>query len=177
MVAEAPLERTEHGLVPAGEGWFVLNARETRWLESDEMGVFTPFESEDARFQELGFNIAILQPGQRNCMYHGEEAQEDFLVLSGECLLIVEGQERQLRAWDLVHCPPWTEHVLLGAGDGPCVLLGVGARKQGRGLVYPVNETALKHGAGVEKETADPREAYAAFKGDTPVSCPADFPA
>ena len=133
-------------------------------------------DSEEARFSQVGIGIGILRPGESNARYHGEDAQEDFLVLSGECLLIVEGEERPLRAWDFVHCPPWTEHIFVGAGDGPCVVLGVGARRKGRGLVYPVNETALKHGAGVEEETTDPAVAYARFPEAVPIPCPEEFP-
>jgi len=107
----------------------------------------------------------VLKPGQPNCMYHGEDAQEDFLVLSGECLLPVEGAERRLRAWDFVHWPPWTEHVFVGAGTGPCVVLMVGERRLGSGIRYPVSELARRHGAGVERETDSPKEAYARFAG------------
>jgi quercetin dioxygenase-like cupin family protein len=101
------------------------------------------------------------QAGEIGATYHLEDTQEGFLVLAGECLLIVEGEERQLRAWDFVHCPPGTAHTFVGAGDGPCVVVGVGARRKGRGIIYPVNETASKHGAGVDEETSDPRVAYA----------------
>jgi uncharacterized cupin superfamily protein len=102
-------------------------------------------------------------------MYHRENEQEDFLVLAGECLLLVEGQERHLHQWDFVHCPPWTEHVLVGAGDGPCAVLALGARTGGD-IVYPVSELALRHGAGVERETPNPQEAYADVEpdGDVP---------
>jgi len=175
VVPEAPLERDEHGVRPLGDGWFVVNARDLRWFES-ELGLYTMFDSEEARFEQVGVNIGILRPGEPNCMYHGEEAQENFLVLSGECLLIVEGQERLLRAWDFVHCPPWTEHVFVGAGDGPCVVVAVGARKKGRGLRYPVNEVAIGQGAGVEEETSDPSVAYARFAEDKPIPCPEEFP-
>ena len=175
VVPEAPLERTETGLRAAGEGWFVVNARDLRWFES-ELGLYTMFDSEEARFDQVGINIGILRPGEPNCMYHAEEAQEDFLVLSGKCLLIVEGEERLLRAWDFVHCPPWTEHVFVGAGDGPCIVVAIGARKKGRGLRYAVNETALVHGAGVEEETSDPKVAYARFAEDKPIPCPEAFP-
>jgi uncharacterized cupin superfamily protein len=168
VVPEAPLEKTEHGVVPAGEGWFVLNMRDARWVQSDGLGIYVPFEGEDVRFEQLGINVSVLQPGEPSCMYHAEETQEDFLLLAGECLLLVEGQERRLRAWDFVHCPSWTEHVFVGAGDGPCLLVGVGARKKGKGLRYPVDQIALKHGAGVETETSDPREAYARFADDRP---------
>jgi len=176
VVPEAPLERGEIGLRPVGEGWFVVNVRDMRWFESDGLDRYALFDSEEARFQQVGIGIGILRPGEPNCMYHTEEAQEDFLVLAGECLLIVEGEERLLRAWDFVHCPQWTEHVFVGAGDGPCVVVGMGARRKGGALRYPVNQTALKHGAGVEEETSDPSVAYARFSEDKPISCPDEFP-
>jgi uncharacterized cupin superfamily protein len=175
VVPEAPLEHDGHGLRPVGEGWFVLNVRDARWFTS-ELDTYGQFESDEVRFDQVGIGIGILSPGKSSGMYHGEDAQEDFLVLSGECLLIVEGQERPLKAWDFVHCPPWTEHIFVGAGDGPCVVLGVGARRKGRGIVYPVNETASRHGAGVAEETSDPRVAYARFSEDTPVSGHDVFP-
>ena len=99
-------------------------------------------------------------------MYHRENDQEDFLVLAGEALLIVEGTERPLRRWDLVHCPAGTGHVIVGAGEGPCLVLAVGARDRSVGPdwgAYTVDEAALRHGAGVERETTDPDEAYARF--------------
>jgi uncharacterized cupin superfamily protein len=111
VVPEAPLESNEAGAYPAGDGWFVLNVRDAQWFDSHELGLYAPFEGEHARFDQLGMNLSILRPGEPSCMYHAEEAQEDFLVLAGECLLIVEGQERALRQWDFVHCPEWTEHV------------------------------------------------------------------
>ncbi|HUB03751.1 MAG TPA: cupin domain-containing protein [Solirubrobacteraceae bacterium] len=166
VVPEAHLKRTEHGLEPDGEGWFVLNAREAKWLDG-EFGAYTRFEG-DARFPGVGFNIGVLAPGQPSCKYHGEEDQEDFLVLAGECLLLVEGEERHLKAWDFVHCPPWTEHVFVGAGDGPCALLGVSSRA-GEGVIYPRADVALRHKAGVEQETREPREAYADIKPDVEV--------
>ena len=136
MVPEAPLEETEHGVRPAGEGWFVLNVRDARWFRASSAS-YTMLDREERRFDRLGIGIGVLQPGRPGGMYHGEDAQEDFLVLSGECLLIVEGEERRLKAWDFVHCPPWTEHIFVGAGDGPCVVLGVGARRKGRGHPLP----------------------------------------
>jgi uncharacterized cupin superfamily protein len=165
MVPEAPLERTEAGLAPRGDGWFVVNARDARWQE-DAFGVFTRFEGEP-RFSQVGINVSVIQPGSPTCMYHRESTQEDFLVLAGECLLLVEGEERLLRAWDFVHSPPWTDHVFVGAGDGPCIILAVGARPDDE-VVYPVAEVALRHGAGVEKETSDPAEAYAKYGRSKP---------
>jgi uncharacterized cupin superfamily protein len=166
MVPEAPLERVDGGLVPAGEGWFVVNARDARWLEG-EHGAYAPFEG-DERFPQLGVNLALLEPGQPASMYHGEADQEDFLVLAGECLLLIEGRERRLAAWDFVHCPAWTEHVLIGAGTGPCAILLVGVRSGG-GVVYPASQLAQRHGAGVERETREPREAYAHVRANAPV--------
>jgi uncharacterized cupin superfamily protein len=163
MPKESRLAQTPGGKVPEGAGWFVLNAREARWLTGD-FGAYTRFEGEE-RFPHLGINIGVLQPGQPACYYHAENDQEDFLVLSGECLLLIEGQERRLRAWDFVHCPPWTEHVFVGAGSGPCAVLAVGVRS-GDQTIYPVSELALRHRAGVSRETRDPSEAYAEIADD-----------
>jgi uncharacterized cupin superfamily protein len=165
-VPEAPLERSGEGLAPKGEGWFVVNAREARWLEGD-YGAYTRFEG-DTRFAQLGINIGVLAPGQPSCLYHGEEDQEDFLVLSGECLLLIEGEERRLKQWDFVHCPPWTEHVFVGAGSGPCALLAVGGRSS-RNVIYPASELARRHGAGAAAETRDPQVAYAENRPDADV--------
>jgi uncharacterized cupin superfamily protein len=163
VVPEAPLEQTEHGLVPTGDGWFVLNAREARWRHAPGRGAVSDLEGEQD-FPHLGVNIRVLEPGEPMSMYHWEADQEDFLVVAGEGLLLVEGEERPLRAWDFVHCPAGTNHVILGAGEGPCILVAVGARERSTGPDwggYPVDETALRHGAGVEQETTDEKEAYA----------------
>jgi uncharacterized cupin superfamily protein len=165
VVPEAPLEMTKFGFRPGGPGWFVVNAREVRWRDTGALGAFCDFEGK-RRFPDLGINLNVLQPGQPMGMYHRENTQEDFLVLAGECLLIVEGDERKLKQWDLFHSPPQTEHILVGAGDGPAVVLAVGARgRRRKGMVYPVSKTALKHGAGVKKETTSPSEAYGSFAG------------
>jgi uncharacterized cupin superfamily protein len=175
VVPEASLEPTESGLRPTGHGWYVLNVRDARWFDSD-LDCYAVLEPEDPRFDQVGIGIGVLQPGQPSGMYHGEDAQEDFLVLSGECLLLIEGEERRLTAWDFVHCPPWTEHIFVGAGDGRCLVVGIGARRKGRGIRYPRNEFALRYGASVETDTTDPREAYARFGEDWPVPCPPNFP-
>ena len=157
------MRKADGGLVPEGEGWFVLSAREALWRDC-HFGAYTRFEGEE-RWKHLGFNIGVLEPGQPACYYHAENDQEDFLVLSGECLLLIEGQERALKAWDFVHCPPWTEHVFVGAGDGPCAVLAVGSRT-GDQTIYPVSEVALRHRAGVRRETRDPSRAYADIADD-----------
>src|SRR5205823_14380631 len=120
-------------------------------------------EGDAAPFDQIGYTLAVLGPGQPNGMYHREDDQEDFLVLSGECLLIVEGEERHLRAWDFVHCPPGTEHIFVGAGEAPCVIFMAGSRADPANL-YPVSELARKHGAGVAEETSESQEAYAPFE-------------
>jgi uncharacterized cupin superfamily protein len=161
MVPEAPMEDGPGGKKPAGEGWYVVNAREAEWIHNEKFGAGVTFESEAAEFPHYGINIQVMWPGQPNYYYHAEEGQEDFLVLSGECILLVEGEERPLKAWDFVHCPPWTEHVFVGSGDGPCAIVGVGARNAGEGLVYPVSEVALRHGAGVKEKATSGKVAYA----------------
>jgi uncharacterized cupin superfamily protein len=140
--------------------WFVVNARDARWVWN-EMGGYCNFEDGDTRFEQVGINLNVLHPGVPMAMYHEEPGQEGFLVLKGEALLIVEGEERPLNAWDFVHCPPHTKHVILGAGDGPSLVLAVGARK-GQ-ATYPVDETAVRHGAGVETETSSPKDAYSKY--------------
>jgi uncharacterized cupin superfamily protein len=169
MVPESSLEQTEYGLVPKGDGWFVLNAREAPWWNRDRRGVLCEFEAfaDGQDFHQLGINLTILGPGEPMAMYHRENDQEDFLVLAGEALLIVEGEERPLAQWDFVHCPAGTEHVIVGAGDAPCVVLAVGARALSTGPdwgAYTVSEAALRHDAGVERETTDPGDAYARFR-------------
>jgi uncharacterized cupin superfamily protein len=171
-VPEARLESTELGLVPAGEGWFVVNAREAPWNHAPGRSTFCHFEG-DAGFPQLGFNVSVLGPGEPMAMYHWEADQEGFLVVAGEALLIVEGQERRLRAWDFFHCPAGTEHAIVGAGDGRCVMVAVGARdhwyKPDWGA-YTVSEAALRHGAGVERETTDEWEAYDGLPHRRPVA-------
>jgi uncharacterized cupin superfamily protein len=170
MVPEARLDSTEHGLVPQGEGWFVLSARDSRWLHREGRSAFCDFEG-DMDFPQLGINISVLQPGELMAMYHWEADQEDFLVLAGEALLIIEGEERPLRRWDFVHCPPRAKHTIVGAGDGPCLMLAVGAREHQNGPGwggYGVDEVAQRHGAGVDKETTEATEAYARFQRREP---------
>jgi uncharacterized cupin superfamily protein len=165
VVSESRLVSTEHGLVPEGDGWFVLNAREARWRPGQGRGAYCVFEGEP-EFSQLGIHLVALEPGEPMAMYHWEADQEDFLVLAGEALLVVEGEERALRQWDFVHCPARTKHVIVGAGDASCLVLAVGARDRSTGPDwggYSVDETALRHGAAVEHETTDPEEAYARF--------------
>src|SRR6478672_4193868 len=162
---EAPLEDSSSGLAPAGDGWFVVNVRDAQWLTSENgekqpSGSECSFESAKAEFSELGIRLHVLPPGEPNGLYHSESTQEDFLVLAGECLLLVEGEERRLRAWDFVHCPPGTEHIFVGAGAKPCVILMVGARAENWNVLYSVSELVRRYGASADEETSDPRRAY-----------------
>jgi uncharacterized cupin superfamily protein len=173
MVPESPLEETEHGLVATDGGWFVLNARDAPWRVRNGRGAYAEFEGFEGKadFSQLGINLQVLGPGEPMAMYHYEHDQEDFLVLAGEPLLVVEGNERPLRPWDLVHCPAGTRHVIVGAGDAPSLILAVGARDRSTGPdwgAYTVDEAASRHGAGVERETTDAAEAYARFQPGEP---------
>jgi uncharacterized cupin superfamily protein len=149
--------------------WSIVNVAEAPAMQHEVAGASIRLIDE-ADVTEIGVNIRVLQPGQPNGKYHAENVQEDFLVLSGEVLAILDGEERTLRAWDFVHCPPGTAHVFVGAGDGPSAVLMVGARSPDKVYRYPTSELAARFGASAPAETADPREAYADWKpGFTPV--------
>ena len=171
---EARLEPAESGLVSVSEGWFILNVRDAAWLSNKAFGLRAVFEGsgpalrgrpdlEGHRFDQIGINLAFLSPGKPSGLYHTDSRQEDFLVLAGECVAIVEEEERRLRAWDFLHCPPGTGHVFVGVSAELCVILMVGARTREREVVYPRSEAALGRGAGVEVETSSAAEAYAPF--------------
>ncbi len=161
---EARLEDSGSGLAPAAAGWFVVNVRDAEWWTSETFGSACCFESREFYFPQLGINLSALQPGEPNALYHSESQQEAFLVLSGECRLLVEGEERLLRPWDFFHSPAGTEHNFVGAGDGPCVILMAGARTEDELLHYPVSELAERYGASAEEETPDFKQAYARFE-------------
>ncbi|HJR95511.1 MAG TPA: cupin domain-containing protein [Gaiellaceae bacterium] len=174
MVSEARLERTEHGLGAEGEGWFVLDLREAQWRHANGRGAvcvaLDDFEGWRSDLQ-YGFNPFVLMPGEAMSMYHWEADQEAFLVLAGEAVLVVEGEERPLRAWDFVHSPPQTKHVIVGAGRGPCVVVAVGSRAhdgQADAPGFPVDEVARSHGASVGEDTMDGGAAYASVSGREP---------
>jgi uncharacterized cupin superfamily protein len=166
-VPEARLDDFGSGLAPVSDGWFVVNVRDAEWWTSERRGARCPFESEypagDARpveFGQLGINVTVLEPGQSG-LYHAESDQEGFLVVCGEGRLLVEGEERLLRPWDFFHAPPWTEHILVGAGGGPCVIVMAGARSGDPQVRYPASELAARYGASVAEDTSDWRAAYA----------------
>ncbi|MFL5895457.1 MAG: cupin domain-containing protein [Thermoleophilaceae bacterium] len=160
-VPEAPMREEAGGLTPAGPGWFVVNVADALAKHHEIGGSYVPFENRDVeRFPQFGINVHVLQPGQPNAKYHSEPAQEAFLVLEGECLLIVEGQERRMKQWDFFSCPPGTDHVMVGAGDGPCAILMVGTRLDPDTADYPPSELAAKYGAEAPQPTTGPSDAY-----------------
>ena len=165
-VEEALSEETPYGRYITSEGWFVLNLEDALAVRNDEKGgVVYPIEARAAPFRDFGVNVRLLRPGQPNCLYHSESAQEGFFVLSGECTLIVEEQERRLRQWDYFHCPAHTLHVFVGGGE-PRAILMIGARPEQETLLYPVSEVAARHGASAAKETSSGDEAYADWPGE-----------
>jgi len=174
-VPEAQLQDFGSGLTPVSEGWFVVNARDAEWWFAGTRGARCAFENEygdpPVEFGGLGINLTVLEPAQ-TVLYHAEANQEAFLVLAGECALLVEGEERRLRPWDFFHSPPWTEHAFVGAGEGPSVILMAGARSD-PGVRYPASELAARHGASVAEDTSDWRQAYATvelFRRERPPS-------
>lgn len=176
MVPEAPLHQTDEGLVPGAPGWFVINAREARWRKRPERGYSLPLsgwsdEECETHFPQLGVNLIVLAPGEPLAMYHWEADTEGFLVIAGEPLLIIEGEERPLRQWDYVHCPPHTGHIIVGAGSGPNVVLAMSSREfmatpEWGG--YTADPAALRHNAAVEEDTTDQEVAYARFGDPVP---------
>lgn len=174
MSKERKLTETEHGLVPEGEGWFVLNAADACWNANERFGTYCDFEGK-TKFTQVGMHIHILRPGQPNCLYHEEDQQEDFLVLSGECLLLVDGQERPLRKWDFFHSTPGTRHVFVGAGAEDCAILMIGKRDPQTKLLYPRDDVAVKHSASAKEETTEPPVAYDGTPPSTPIPTPAIF--
>jgi uncharacterized cupin superfamily protein len=165
-VNEASAEDTPYGRYITSDGWFVLNLTDALAVRNEEKGGASyPLEARAAPFRDVGVQVRVLWPGDPNGYYHSEDVQEGFLVLSGECTLVVEEQERTLRQWDYVHCPAGTRHIFVGAGEGPCAILMLGARPD-VGLHYPVSHVAAKHGASAAAETSDPDAAYADWPGD-----------
>ena len=168
MVSEARLDRVASGLAPVTPGWFVVNTAEAAWVTNDDWcGGVCIFESDDFVLRgrpdlteyvkpHAGFTIRVVPVGQPSDLYHAESVQEDFLIISGECILIIEEEERHLRTWDFVHCPPMTAHTFVATDDGPCVILATGNRRDDLERIYPRSETALRHGAGSDVTTPDP---------------------
>ena len=157
---EAKIEETEHGRMPADGGWFIMNLRDVAWATVKGGGAWAAWETRDTASETLGWGVHILWPGDSPGYYHAESQQEGFLVLSGECIAIVEGEERRMGPGDFLHSPPGTAHITVGAGDGPCALVMVGTRAPNNEIQYLVEPAAAKYGHSVETQTDSPREAY-----------------
>jgi uncharacterized cupin superfamily protein len=158
------------------ERWYVRNLREAEWRHATGRGAvcvaLDDFEGLKKDVQ-YGVNVFVLEPGEPMSMYHWEADQEAFIILSGEAVLVVEGEERPVRQWDFVHSPPQTKHVLVGAGSGPCVVFAVGSRDhdgEPDSLGFPADAVAARHGASVEADTMDGGEAYARVPGREPTA-------
>jgi uncharacterized cupin superfamily protein len=159
-VQEAHIEQTPEGQVPAGDGWFILNLGEMAWASVPGYGAWLDPPHADPSQPGVGVHVHVLQPGEPNGYYHAEAAQEGFIVLSGECIAVVEGEERRMRQWDYFHSPPGTEHITVGAGDEPCAILMFGSPDPSRKVEWIANEVAARHGASVAKTTGRDKEAY-----------------
>jgi uncharacterized cupin superfamily protein len=153
----------------------IVNVAEARASRHPRRATQIEFEQEGALWPDLGVNIQIMEPGVPNCRYHSEPVQEDFLVLYGECIAIIEDEEHPLRQWDLVHCPAGTDHVFVGAGEGPCAVLMIGSRREDAAH-YPVSEVAARYGASAASPTDEPAEAYADWRREPWVQAPNPWP-
>ncbi|MFL5864133.1 MAG: cupin domain-containing protein [Solirubrobacteraceae bacterium] len=161
--------------VPVTAGWFVVNAGKARWLHNRMRSVCRFGGEGEAHFDDLGISLFWLQPEQPMSLYHHEAGQEDFLVIAGDCTLVIEGEERRLETWDFVHCPPRTAHTIVAAGHEPALVLAVGARKEKGSARYPVDSVAIAHGAGVPDESTSASQTYASFGEPTPGPAPVIF--
>ena len=182
MVKEAHLEAVDSGLAPVTPGWFIVNARDAAWMNNDHTGGVCIFEADDFVLRgrpdleeyvkpRAGFTLRVLHPGRPGGMYHAESVQEDFLVLLGECVLIIEDEERHLRAWDFVHCPPGTAHTFVGCGDGPCVIVATGNRDFEDTFWREYRRSEVAHRYGASPETSG-EEANAPWGGQWHVARP-----
>lgn len=154
----------------------MINLADAPAIGAPRGATFIKLEPDGVTWHDTGVNVQVMQPGEPAGRYHSEPVQEGFLVLSGECIAIVEDEERTLRQWDFLHCPARTEHVFVGAGEGPCAVLMIGSRRT-EAIRYTVNETAARYGASVSRETDDPTEAYADWRAEGPdVAVPNPWP-
>jgi uncharacterized cupin superfamily protein len=171
-MAEAELKDTGNGKVPADDGWFIMNLADMEWGAVEGGGTWSAWETKERHSKTLGWGVHVLWPGDAPGMYHSESEQEGFLVLSGECITIVDGQERRMGPWDFFHCPPGTPHITVGAGDGPCALIMVGTRSSDAKIDYIPDPVAARHGHSVPEHTHDSKVAYKDRPPITPARSP-----
>jgi uncharacterized cupin superfamily protein len=153
----------------------IVNLADAPAFRHSRRATIIDFEADEAQWPDTGVNVQIMAPGQPNGRYHSEPVQEDFLVLRGECVVILEGEERRLRQWDFLHCPAGVEHIFVGAGEGPCAVLMIGSRRSVE-VHYPVNELAARYDASVATPTDDPEEAYADWRAEPWERVPSPWP-
>lgn len=160
-------------MIEERDGWFVKNVKGATWTHSEAFGKKCAFDTENP-FPQIGIHVFVLEPGKPNCRYHREEAQEDFLVLAERCKLLVNGEERPLQTWDLIHCPAGVSHVFVGVDDGPCALLAIGYRPgaENEQLFYPASQLARTYNAESPEPTPDPKVAYSDVKPRTRIDPP-----
>jgi uncharacterized cupin superfamily protein len=161
VTEHARMETTATGQRPAEQGWYILNLAQMCWNGFPGGGAWTTFESGPEESDRLGIGVHILWPGDSPGYYHTEEDLEGFLVLSGECVAIVEGEEYRMRAWDYLHSPPGTAHITVGAGTEPCAILMYGTRTKGAAIRYLPDPVAARYGHSVQRESGSPQEVYA----------------
>jgi uncharacterized cupin superfamily protein len=176
-VREAEIEETAEGRVARGDGWFILNLGQMAWQTVPGFGSWCSFDAPNKNADEpgIGVHVHVLMPGEPNGYYHAEAAQEGFVVLSGECVAVVEGQERVMRQWDYLHSPPGTAHITVGAGTGPCAILMFGSPDSSRKVEWIADTVAAKHGASVSRTTGRASEAYEDAPSVAAVRAPAPF--
>src|SRR4051794_13440182 len=174
---EADIEQTPQGRLPVDDGWFILNLGEMAWEAARGFGTWCDFDglNPDSPAPRFGIHVHVLQPGESNGYYHAEAAMEGFLVLSGECIAVVEGEERRMRRWDYFHSPPGTQHITIGAGDEPCAILMCGSPDPSRKITWIANEAAARHGASVARTTGRGTEAYGDLPPEVRVRPPRPF--
>ena len=166
-VKEASSEETPYGRYVTSDGWFVLNLGGlARGAQRGEGRRDVPARAPGGAVRRLGARVRVVWPGEPNALYHSEGAQEGFLVLSGRVHVDRRGGGTTAAAWDYFHCPADTRHVMVGAGEGPCAILMIGARPEVETLRYPVSDVAARYGASAAKETDVPDEAYADWPGE-----------
>jgi uncharacterized cupin superfamily protein len=163
---EAQIEQTPEGRVPVDGGWFILNLGELAWETAAGFGTWCDFDPPEraSTTSRIGVHVHVLEPGESNGYYHAEAAQEGFLVLSGECIAIVEGEDRRMRQWDYFHSPPGTAHITVGAGEEGCAIMMLGSPDPKRKVEWIANAVAARHDASVARTTGRDTEAY----GDLP---------
>ncbi|MCW2924562.1 MAG: cupin protein [Thermoleophilia bacterium] len=165
-----------HALHRGDNGWFAVHLDDIPWVDNGP--VARGRIDHLFHFDQYGMNIQVMQPGQPNCRYHREHRDDEtMLVLGGEAIAIIEGEEHPVRAGHLVHCPAGTAHVFVGAGDRPSAVLMVGNRdpRWSEGPewgTYVADPVAARHGAAVEEDTNDPEVAYATRPPFEPTDTP-----